>query len=71
MEAATWLHGGDRAPAVAWLEAPNRGLGDRRPMEMVVTQPGYERAMDLIGALEEGLPPLAGELGLPLGEFAD
>ena len=55
LEAATKLHGGDEARAVRWLKTPNRALGDRRPIDMVATEPDFERILDLIGALEEGV----------------
>jgi len=55
LEAATELHDGDTVRAVRWLKTPNRALGDQRPIDMVATQPDYDRVMNLIGALQEGV----------------
>ncbi|WP_287371932.1 antitoxin Xre/MbcA/ParS toxin-binding domain-containing protein [Oceanithermus sp.] len=55
VEAATELHEGDQVRAIRWLKTPNRALGDRRPIDAIASQPDYERAMDLIGALQEGV----------------
>ncbi len=55
LEVATELHDGDEVRATRWLKTPNRALGDRRPIDMVATQPDFERVMDLVGALEEGV----------------
>lgn len=55
LEVATELHDGDEVRAMRWLKTPNRALGDRRPIDMVATQPDFERVMDLVGALEEGV----------------
>jgi len=55
LQAASELHGGDVKRALRWLKAPNRALGSRRPLEMVDFEPEFERVMDLVGALEEGV----------------
>jgi len=55
LEAATELHDGDTVRAVRWLKTPNRALGDKRPIDMVATQPDFDRVMNLIGALQEGV----------------
>jgi len=55
LEAATALHDGDEVRAIRWIKTPNRALGDRRPIDAVRNELDFERAMDLIGALEEGV----------------
>ena len=55
LEAATELHEGDQVRAMRWLKTPNRALGDQRPIDAIESQPDYERTVDLIGALQEGV----------------
>lgn len=49
------LFEGDRERARRWLLNPVRGLGGRRPVEMVATTAGAEAVLDLIGRLEHGV----------------
>lgn len=55
LKAATDLFEGDRDAANAWLNKPIRGLGGRRPMEMLATSAETEAVLDLIGRLEHGV----------------
>ena len=55
LEAATALHDGDGVRAYRWIKMPNRALGDRRPIDAVRNELDFQRVMDLIGALEEGI----------------
>ncbi|GHA88345.1 type II RES/Xre toxin-antitoxin system antitoxin [Modicisalibacter luteus] len=54
-KSAVDLFEGDRARARRWLLTPVRGLGGRRPVEMVATTAGSEAILDLIGRLEHGV----------------
>ncbi|WP_249978046.1 type II RES/Xre toxin-antitoxin system antitoxin [Vreelandella olivaria] len=49
------LFEGDLEQARQWLMKPVRGLGGRRPIEMVSTSAGTEAVFDLIGRLEHGV----------------
>ena len=49
------LFDNDKAKAKEWLFSPVRGLGGRRPIEMVATSAGAEAVLDLIGRLEHGV----------------
>jgi putative toxin-antitoxin system antitoxin component (TIGR02293 family) len=49
------LFEGDRAAALAWLAAPNRALGDERPLDVARTEVGAREVEDLIGRLEHGV----------------
>jgi putative toxin-antitoxin system antitoxin component (TIGR02293 family) len=44
----------DRA-AVQWMLAPNAMLEDQRPLDVLDTQPGYDRARDILTRLEYGV----------------
>lgn len=55
LKAAIDLFEGDRIKARDWLLKPTRGLGGRRPVEMVVTSAETEGLLDLIGRLEHGV----------------
>ncbi len=54
-KSAVDLFEGDKAMAKEWLLSPVRGLGGRRPIEMVATTAGAEAVLDLIGRLEHGV----------------
>lgn len=54
-KSAVELFEGDHERARHWLLTPVRGLGDRQPLEMVVTSAGTDAVLDLIGRLEHGV----------------
>ncbi|WP_304526792.1 antitoxin Xre/MbcA/ParS toxin-binding domain-containing protein [Halomonas sp. I5-271120] len=54
-KSAVDLFEGDKGKAKEWLLSPVRGLGGRRPVEMVATTAGAEAVLDLIGRLEHGV----------------
>lgn len=54
-KSAVDLFEGDRERARKWFLHPVRGLGGRRPVEMVSTTAGAEAVLDLIGRLEHGV----------------
>ena len=54
-KSAVDLFEGDQKRANAWLLNPVRGLGGRRPAEMIATTAGAEAVLDLIGRLEHGV----------------
>ncbi|WP_280564168.1 antitoxin Xre/MbcA/ParS toxin-binding domain-containing protein [Chromohalobacter sp. 48-RD10] len=49
------LFEGDKEQASKWLLHPVRGLGGKRPVEMIATTAGAEAVLDLIGRLEHGV----------------
>lgn len=55
LKAATDLFEGDYERARHWLINPVRGLGDRRPVDMIETSAGLNAVLDLIGRLEHGV----------------
>jgi len=55
VKAAKDLFEGDLGAATAWLCKPVRGLGDRRPIDMVITTAETQAVLDLIGRLEYGI----------------
>ncbi|WP_027351047.1 type II RES/Xre toxin-antitoxin system antitoxin [Halotalea alkalilenta] len=55
LEAATALFEGDKEGARQWLLHPVRGLGGRRPVEMLATSAEVEAVLELIGRLEHGV----------------
>ena len=54
-ERATALFDGDPADARRWLETPLPVLGDRRPLDMAMTEPGARGVEDLIGRIGHGI----------------
>ena len=54
-KSAVDLFEGNRERAKRWLLNPVRGLGNRRPVEMVATTAGAEAVLNLIGRLEHGV----------------
>lgn len=55
LEAAIDLYGGDKNAAVRWLTGPVRGLGGRKPVDMLATSAETEAVLNLIGCLERGI----------------
>lgn len=55
LKAATELYGGDEEAAQRWLGEPARGLGGRKPVDMLATSAESESVLDLIGRLEHGV----------------
>lgn len=49
------LFEGDREEARYWLTHPVRGLGNRRPVDMLGTSAETQAVLDLIGRLEHGV----------------
>jgi putative toxin-antitoxin system antitoxin component (TIGR02293 family) len=47
---------GDAAEGRAWLTEVVPGLGDRRPLDLLATQDGYEIVMDELGRIVFGAP---------------
>ena len=45
----------DKAAATEWMSSPVRGLGSKRPMEMLRTRVETKAVFDLIGQLEKGV----------------
>jgi len=55
LKAATDMFEGDEEAAREWMRKPVRGLGGRRPVEMVATSAEAEAVLDLIGRMEHGV----------------
>ncbi len=55
LDCATNLFEGDAAAAQLWLNQPVKGLGDRRPLDMLATSAETRAVLDLIGRLEHGV----------------
>ncbi|WP_413112072.1 antitoxin Xre/MbcA/ParS toxin-binding domain-containing protein [Thaumasiovibrio sp. DFM-14] len=53
-QAALALFGSENA-AHRWLQTPVRGLGNKRPIDMLSTTEDTEVVLDLIGRLEHGV----------------
>lgn len=49
------LFGNDKAAATEWMSSPVRGLGLKRPIEMLRTRVETKAVFDLIGQLEKGV----------------
>ena len=49
------LFEGDVSAAKEWLTSPVRGLGSKRPLEMLGTRVEANAVLDLIGRLERGV----------------
>ena len=45
----------DKTKAMTWLNAPNRGLGGRTPLQMAQTETGLREVENLIVRLEHGV----------------
>lgn len=55
LKSTTDLFEGDRQQARQWLLHPVKGLGGRRPVEMLTTSAEAGSVLDLIGRLEHGV----------------
>lgn len=54
-ERALSLYEQDSAGALEWLETPIPALGDRRPLDLLETEPGAREVEDLIGRIAHGI----------------
>ena len=54
-KAALELFANDDEATQRWLNHPVRGLGDKRPVEMVHTDEDTKRVLNLICCLEHGM----------------
>jgi len=55
LKSATDLFEGDKEAAKTWLTKPVRGLGGRRPVDMLATSAETECVLELVGRLEHGV----------------
>lgn len=53
--AANALFENDLQSAISWLNSPVKGLGNKRPLDMLSTSAESEAVLDLIGRLEHGV----------------
>ena len=54
-EGALCLFENDKAAATEWMSLPVRGLGSKRPLDMIGTGVETKAVLDLIGQLERGV----------------
>ena len=54
-EDALCLFGNNEVAATEWMNSPVRGLGSRRPIDMLRTRVETKAVFDLIGQLEKGV----------------
>ncbi|MGA3797734.1 antitoxin Xre-like helix-turn-helix domain-containing protein [Pseudomonas fluorescens] len=54
-EEAFYLFENDVAAATGWMSTPVRGLGSKRPLDMINTRVETNAVFDLIGCLERGI----------------
>lgn len=55
LAAARTLFEGDMPAVKHWMTTPQRGLGGRRPVDMLATYVGSEAVLTLVGRLEYGV----------------
>ncbi|MHA6492486.1 antitoxin Xre/MbcA/ParS toxin-binding domain-containing protein [Pseudomonas borbori] len=56
LDALLELHGGDLDGALRWLTSPVLVLASERPIDLLITEPGRRAVLQVILALEHGLP---------------
>lgn len=49
------LFADDERAVLAWLQAPVRGLGHKRPVDLLKTEEGRKQVIELIWKLENGV----------------
>jgi putative toxin-antitoxin system antitoxin component (TIGR02293 family) len=54
-DGALCLFENDKATATEWMSSPVRGLGSKRPLDMLGTSVETQAVVDLIGQLERGI----------------
>jgi len=52
---AVALFEGDQKAAEHWLSMPVRGLGRKKPHDLLATKKGVQQVRDIIGRLEHGV----------------
>lgn len=53
--AAIDLFEGDQDEAFTWLQSDIKGLGEKKPIDMISTSAGCDAVIDLIGRIEHGV----------------
>jgi putative toxin-antitoxin system antitoxin component (TIGR02293 family) len=56
LDALLELHEGDLDGALRWLTSPVLTLASERPIDLLVTEPGRRAVLQVIHAIEHGLP---------------
>lgn len=56
LDALLELHEGDLDGALRWLTSPVLSLASERPIDLLITEPGRRAVLQVILALEHGLP---------------
>lgn len=56
LDALLELHEGDLDGALRWLTSPALTLASERPIDLLVTEPGRRAVLQVIHAIEHGLP---------------
>ena len=55
VDSATELFSGNKDKANDWMRKPARGLGERKPIDMLKTAAEYESVLDYIGRIRHGV----------------
>jgi len=50
------LYDGNSIDALEFMNSINRGLGNKRPIDMIYTEEDCEKVLALVGRLEHGIP---------------
>lgn len=56
LDALIELHEGNIEEALRWLTSPVQTLARQRPVDLITTEPGRQAVMQVIHAIEYGLP---------------
>lgn len=57
IDASIRLYEGNKEAAMEWINQPVRGLGNQAPVDMTQTSFESDAVLELIGRLEQGIPP--------------
>lgn len=55
LELSLGLFGNNEAKALKWLQDPVRGLGHKKPVDLLKTEDGRQQVIELIWKLENGV----------------
>lgn len=55
LDAVISLHNGDFAMAMSWLHCSAKGLGGKKPADVLATPMGVQAVVELIGRIEHGI----------------
>lgn len=55
LELSLGLFGNNEAETLRWLQSPVRGLGNKKPVDLLLTAAGQQQVIELIWKLENGV----------------